>query len=80
MLRQRVDRQERLVGAGAIPVASQLVLVNAGPFLDEPERSRRKRAFEHIDRLDLDLRHLPGIGRMECGGGWSRQYIVMTMP
>lgn len=51
-----------------------------GPFKNEPQRARWKPAVDQLERVDRDLGDVLAVARVECGGGWSRKYIVITMP
>jgi len=59
ILGQRVDREQGVVGVGAVPVVSELVLMQLRPLLDQPQRARGQPAVEELERLDLDLGDWP---------------------
>jgi hypothetical protein len=80
MLGQRVDPHQLFVGTRAVPVGTQLVLVLAGPLEDEPQGARRKPAVSQLECVDRDLGDVLAVARVEVGGGWSRKYIVITIP
>jgi hypothetical protein len=58
MLRQRFDRDERLERLGARPVVGELRGVQPCPLPDESQRSRRQRAVDDPQGVELDLGHV----------------------
>ncbi len=55
MLRQRLDRNQRLQRLGALPVVCELLRMRACPFADEAQSARRQRPVEDADGFKLDL-------------------------
>jgi hypothetical protein len=80
MLGQRIDTDQRLVGASAVPVRAQLDLVLAGPLQDQSLGTRRKPAIDQLEGVDRDLGDVVAVLRWKCGGRRSLKYIVITMP
>jgi hypothetical protein len=65
MLRQRLDRNERLERLGPLPVVGQLVGVQRRPLTNKPERTRRQRTVENLKRAKLDLGDVLAVLRVE---------------
>src|SRR5947209_6939577 len=53
-LAERLNRPQRLMSAGALPVLSQFPLVFTAPFGHEPQRTRRQSPGDDGHRLDVD--------------------------
>jgi hypothetical protein len=65
MLRQRVDRHERLECLGEIPVLGELLGVKSRPVADEPQRAWRQRPAEHTPSPEFDLSDVLTVLRVE---------------
>jgi hypothetical protein len=66
ILGEWLDRFERLMVPGSVPVCEQLAAVQRGPFADETKRARRKGAAEDL-AVDADRRRMVPVLRMEVG-------------
>jgi hypothetical protein len=68
MLRQRLDRDERLQRLRQPPVLRELFGMLARPLTNESQRARRKRSAEHAQRAEFDLSDVIAVLRVEvCG-------------
>ncbi len=65
MLRQRLDRRQRLQCLSAHPVISEFLGMEACPRPDEAQRTRWKRPIENAQRSELDLSDLITVLGME---------------
>ncbi len=82
MLGERIDRNERLQLADALPVGKQLVLVQLRPLAHQAHRARRQRAGQErpVDRK-REAACSP-YSAWKCATGWlcSRQNMAMVIP
>ena len=65
MLRQGVDRDQRLQCLGQLPIVLKLLGVQARPLSDQSQRPRGQMPVQHLQRTELDLRDVLAVLSME---------------
>jgi hypothetical protein len=75
MLRQWLDRLERLLAASPLPIGHQLILMEGGPLGYESERASRQRAGDHLAG-EVDRCGLTRVARMEM---WTRMGALVPI-
>jgi hypothetical protein len=75
ILRERIDRHQRLECRRQLPVLAKLDGVKTRPLPYQPQRSRWQRPVEDRERSELDLGDVLSVMRVKCGGGWSGRYM-----
>lgn len=69
MLGQRIDRHQRLKSLRELPVALELLGVQARPFADQSQRPGWQMTVQDLQRPKGDLSDVLAVLSVKCGGG-----------